>query len=94
MQQHSETVYGVRGTTSSRGDGFVPRGGYPTRDEKPERGRPESMYGTVGGSSRRGQSAQSDDSSYGSCQGPSGRNNGGANNGYHVNGSYAQKTGR
>jgi hypothetical protein len=42
--------------------------------------RPESMYGMLG--SRRGQSAQSDDSSYGSYHGPSPRNNA-TNVGYH-----------
>lgn len=108
LQQHSDSVYGVRGvaagtSSSSRPEGYGGRSGssaYPTRDtgkyeenHKAERGRPESMYGTVGGSSRRGQSAQSDDSSYGSYQGPSGRNNGSANNGYHMNSTYSQKAG-
>lgn len=102
MQQHSESVYGARGiaagtSSTSRAEGYGGRTGgnssYPTREDKAERGRPESMYGTVGGSSRRGQSAQSDDSSYGSYQGPSGRNNSTTNNGYHMNSTYAQKAG-
>lgn len=105
LQQHSESVYGVRGvaagtsTSSSRVESYTRSSAntsYPTRDggkyeenHKPERGRPESMYGTVSGSARRGQSAQSDDSSYGSYQGPSGRNNSSTNNGYHMNSTYA-----
>lgn len=108
MQQHSESVYGVRGTgagtsSSNRAESYTRSGNssYPTRDggkyednnQKVERGRPESMYGLVSGSSRRGQSAQSDDSSYGSYQGPSGRNNTSTNNTYHMNSAYAQKTG-
>lgn len=104
LQQHTDSVYGVRGiaagtASSSRADNCYTRngnssyGGKYDDNHKPERGRPESMYGTVSGSSRRGQSAQSDDSSYGSYQGTSGRNNSNANNGYHMNSTYAQKAG-
>lgn len=65
---NSDRIYGTRNNPSGSSDN-------PKYEENPKftRGnRPESMYGMVSGQQRRGgQSAQSDDSSYGSYQGSS-----------------------
>lgn len=94
LHQRSESIYGVRGITP----GNASQSGsstYGTRtnnsnnesikyddNPKPTRNRPESMYGMVGTQSRRIQSVQSDDSSYGSFHGNSIRNGSSANSTY------------
>lgn len=94
LHQRSESIYGVRGITP----GTASQSGsstYGTRtnnsnnenlkyedNPKPTRNRPESMYGMVGTQSRRGQSVQSDDSSYGSYHGNSIRNGSNGNSTY------------
>lgn len=105
LQQRSDSIYGVRGVTpgtATRAEHYGSRG-YPSRnadggkyEENPknERGRPESMYGMLGNQTRRGQSAQSDDSSYGSYQGPTPRANNTTGGTYHASSStFPQKTG-
>lgn len=106
LQQRSESIYAVRGVASGAStttDNFPSRSNYSRNPEgmkyeenqKMERARPESMYGMVGTQTRRGQSTQSDDSSYGSYQGSSStRNNAGSNSSYHANASsFSQKPG-
>lgn len=61
-------IYGNRNNPLSDGSK------YEDNPKNPRSNRPESMYGVLS-SQRRGQSTQSDDSSYGSYQGPSPRNN-------------------
>ncbi|RZC37210.1 neurogenic protein big brain [Asbolus verrucosus] len=80
------TVYGARNNPSNSDNAKY------EENTKSTRNRPESMYGMLS-SQRRGQSAQSDDSSYGSYHGPSPRNN--TNNGsYHSNNpNFQAKTG-
>lgn len=75
LQQRSESIYGVRDRYENR---------TYRNEENQKSGRPESMYGMV---SRRGQSAQSDDSSYGSYQGPP------RSGGYQKTGNYPSRGG-
>lgn len=96
LQQRSESVYGVRGNISRPDNlSTTERAGYTNKntplpnDNNPKHeenknsskgNRPESMYGVVSLQRRGGQSVQSDDSSFGSYQGPSNRNNSYSNN--------------
>ncbi|KAG4074908.1 hypothetical protein HA402_009333 [Bradysia odoriphaga] len=106
--QAFQPVYGTRTvTTASIGDGLCKYDRDPRemRDDGTavkfsNRGhRPESMYGVTGGQ-RRGQSTQSDDSSYGSYHGPppsvtppTRNQNGHAINGDAMNPGYQQSKG-
>ncbi|EFA11295.1 neurogenic protein big brain [Tribolium castaneum] len=84
LQQRSESVYGVRGNPpGSLSRPETEKSAYPSKNSAPNSeeskknskiNRPESMYGIMS-LQRRGQSAQSDDSSYGSYHGPAPRNN-------------------
>lgn len=94
MQQRSESIYGIRGITpgtasQSSGSTYGTRNNNSNNEntkyeetQKPTRARPESMYGILSSQARRGQSAQSDDSSYSSYHGSNSRNPTGGNNTY------------
>lgn len=113
MQQRTEGIYGVRGVTNgtTRSDNYSTTGerqhynrNNPSSEENgknPRSNRPESMYGMLS-SQRRGQSAQSDDSSYGSYHAPTRGNTNGtypANNTTYPtkttnNGTYPSRSGQ
>ncbi|XP_017782179.1 PREDICTED: neurogenic protein big brain [Nicrophorus vespilloides] len=102
--QRSESIYGVRGVTpgtSSRSETYAStretERPYPSRsnseDQKPQRPRPDSVYGIVGTQGRRGQSTASDDANYGPYHSTNQRNTASANAPYNASNNYPSKPG-